>query len=140
MTIKMPNLSAVNDVGFFSDFYAYLSAHRQEVEDKIKKLLTDYARDGHRELGGRHYQNQTYRLRSSTRTEGTFGDKFERELKLYVDLTQAPYGVFVINGNGKGWEGDPFIDETAKVKQPEVTKLIVEYVNNAIVQFNNGGR
>lgn len=136
MTIKMPDMSGVLNSGFFSKFNEYLAVHKEETESKIKKILQNYARDGHRELGGRHYSNQTYRLRSSTRATGDFGKDFEREIKLSVDLTQAPYGVFVIRGNGRGWEGDPFIDEAAQVKQPEITKIIVDYVNEAITKFN----
>lgn len=136
-SISLPDTSALGGLSIFSPFFEWIATNKAPLEKEIKRLLTDYARDGHRELSGRHYQNQTGRLRKSTKAEGTFGADLKKEITLYVDLTQADYGKYVINPNPKtSWDGDPFIDETMKVMKPVITKKVIDFFNKAILEFN----
>ena len=134
VTISLPDMSSVS-TGFFSSFFEWIASHKAPMEEEIKKLLQEYARDGHRQLGGRHYENQTGRLRKSTKAEGTFGHDLKKSIDLYVDLSQAPYGEYVIEGHGT-WKGDPFIDETIKVLEPKITEIIINFFNEATMEFN----
>ena len=134
VTIEMPDTSAIGS-SFFSPFFEWIAKHKGPLESDIITLLEDYARDGHKSLGGDHYQNQTGRLRKSTKAEGTFGDDLKKSIDLYVDLSQAPYGEYVIDGHGS-WDGDPFIDETMQVLQPKITMMITTFINKAVTEFN----
>ncbi len=105
----------------------------------------NYARDGHRERKGRHYKNRSGRLSKATRADGSFGSDLRGSIELYVDLSKAPYGEWIITGERKGkngmitWnggKGDPFIDETMTAKRQEVEALIVDFFNRATDEFN----
>lgn len=143
VTIDVPDLSVIQNSNFFAPFYAHLASTKGEAETKIKKILQDYARDGHKKSGGTHYQNQTGRLSKSTKVEGSL----DKEIRLYVDTTQLDnYAGWIVNGHRRGkngklitWnngKGDPFIDETMKAKLPEITKIIIDFYNQAIAIFN----
>jgi len=134
--IDLPEMGI--DSSFFAPFFGWINSHKEPLEDEIKGLLQEYARSGHRQLSGRHYQNETGRLSQSTRAEGDFGRDLQKEIELYVDTTQANYAKYVIRGNGRGWQGDPFIDETIEVLKPKITELIHTFFNNAIMQWNRG--
>lgn len=143
VTIEVPDLQQIKNTSFFADFYAHLARTKSEAESKIKKILLDYARDGHKQSGGKHYKNQTGRLSKSTKVEASL----DKEIRLYVDTTELDnYAGWIVNGHRKGkggqvitWnngKGDPFIDETIEAKLPEITKIIIEYYNQAIAIFN----
>jgi len=119
--------------GFFKKFWDTIKLKKPLTERKIKKILEDYARDGHRQSGGRHYKKQTGRLRKSTRAEGTI----DTAIRLYVDETQADYAKYVIEPrSGTTWKGDPFIDETMRDKWDEVQALISELYDGAVAEWN----
>jgi len=142
--IEVPDLQAIASTSFFADFYAHLARTKAEAESKVKKILLDYAQVGHTQSGGRHYENQTGRLKKSTKVDGSL----DKEIRLYVDTTQLDnYAGWIVNGTRKGknggtvkWnngKGDPFIDETLKACRPQVTKIIIDFYNEAIMIFNS---
>lgn len=136
ISIALPEIGVGGD--FFAPFLESLAQNKKPLEVEIRKLLREYARSGHRQLSGRHYQNETGRLSQSTRSDGDFGNSLNKEIRLYVDTTQANYAKYVINGNGKGWQGDPFIDETIEVLKPKITELIHNFFNQEILRWNRG--
>jgi len=145
LTIDVPDLSQIQSHGFFATFYTYLAVHKAETEAQIVKILEDYARDGHRQSGGRHYKKQTGRLGKSTHATANL----DREIRLYVDTSQLDYAGWIVNGSrrGKGggvvtWNnghGDPFIDEAITAKYADIQTIIIDFYNNAILEFNSRG-
>ena len=130
ITIKTPEIHLG---GFFSEFWRILASDKQSAEAQIKKLLLDFARTGHEDLTGRHYENQTGQLERATKVDGSFniGD----EIRLYVDRTQVDYAQYVIHPNGK-WTGDPFIDESIEHNLPAINQIIKDLYNTAVEKFN----
>jgi len=145
LNIDIPDLSQISSHGFFSTFYTYLARHKAETESKIIKILEDYARDGHRQSGGKHYKKQTGRLAKSTHATADLTN----EIRLYVDKTQLDYAEWIVNGHrrGKGgnivkWNnghGDPFIDEAMNAKYADIQAIIIDFYNKAILEFNSRG-
>lgn len=142
--IEVPDLQAIASSSFFANFYAHLASTKAEAEAKVKNILLNYAQNGHRQSGGRHYEDQTGRLKKSTKVEGDL----TKEIRLYVDTTQLDnYAGWIVNGHRKGknggivkWnngKGDPFIDETLEACRPEVTEVIINFYNEAIMIFNS---
>lgn len=129
--IKVPEVRE-ND-GFLNRFWDIVKLRKPLAERKIKKILEEYARDGHRELSGRHYQKQTGRLAKSTRAKGGLAT----QITLYVDETQADYARYVVNPRkNSSWKGDPFIDETMDAKREEITNIIRELYTDCVVEWN----
>lgn len=144
-TINTPDISKFVGRSYFNEFYEIMAVMRVPYEQEIKKLLQDYARDGHRQSKGRHYQNRTGQLRDATRAEGTFGHELNQAIRLYVDQSQAEYAGWIIKGHRKGkhgmviWNGghgDPFINEAIEALKPEIDRLVIDLYNKAIAEWN----
>lgn len=129
VTIETPKIHLG---GFFSEFYRILSANKVSAEDKIKKILLEYARDGHRAQGGNHYENQTGQLSEATKTDGSFD--LGSEIRLYVDETQVEYAQYIIE---EKYFDDPFIDESLTANLPEINAIIIKLYTEAVNQFNS---
>lgn len=128
VTIETPKIHLG---GFFSEFWRILSADKVAAEDKIKKILLDYARGGHGS-GGKHYQSQTGQLNASTKTDGSFG--LGSEIRLYVDQTQVDYAQYIIEVK---YFDDPFIDESLRANMPEINAIVIKLYGEAVTKFNN---
>ncbi len=106
--------------------------------DKIAEGLQEFARNGHRQLSGRHYENQTYTLR-----DNTYGRYSEEDKAIYVGTDSAnivdpqgrEYDKFVLYGN-QHWNGDDFLSETINHKNDVMTKLFQEGLDKSIEKQN----
>jgi hypothetical protein len=122
VTIETPKIHLG---GFFSEFWRILAVKKAPVEEKIKDLLLSYAQDTHK------YQHQTRQLRSATKTDGSFG--LGKEIRLYVDTTQADYAKYVIEPQ---YFDDPFIDASFNYNKPKIDQLVRDLYIDAVNTFN----
>jgi len=128
--ITTPKVS-VNDM--FSQFWIIFNRRKVKTESKIKTLLEQYARTGHRELPGRHYKKQSGKLAKATKAIVDL----DKEIRLYVDVSKANYAKYVIEPRqGSTWKGDDFITETIKAKTKEVEELLKQLFNDSIAEWN----
>jgi len=145
ISVSLPDMSSLN-AGFFTPFFEWVAVRKEPMETEIKKLLQDYARDGHREWKSRrHYIKRSGNLADNTHAHGTFGQDLKGSIELYVDPKEVVYAGWIITGkrqtkNGtvtwNGGKGDPFIDEALIALKPEITQIIINFFNEAIMEFN----
>lgn len=123
VTIQTPEIALG---GFFSEFWKILASDKQATEEEIKRLLQETAREDH------DYTVQTGQLQRATKAEGSFD--IGKEIRLYVDVTQADYAYYIIEPE---YYDDPFIDDALMRLRPIIDTLVQDLYETAIRKFNS---
>lgn len=114
--------------GFLSSFENYVHKEMLKAEADIKARLLKSAREEtHR------YKHQTRNLRNSTKVKGELLQR--KGLSLYIDLNQAEYGKWIVEGHGT-WKADPFIEKTIADNREWIQQRLQKALNDAIMDFN----
>ena len=109
----------------FSRFY---TSEIRKAETKIKNRLLRFAKTKHR------YTNRTHNLQESTTVERGLSKKIA-EMKMFVDLSEAPYGQLIIKGF-KSWTSDPFLNNALDANEAWIHTTLEKAVDAAITRMN----
>ena len=110
--------------------------------DALASVLQEYARDGHRELGGRHYVDNaprnTHDLKNNTYAKVTK----KNDIQVGYDGRKVihrgyRYGEFIRHGrDGNSWGGDDFITETINGSSDMIISEMQSAMDDAVEKTN----
>lgn len=106
-------------------FWEIIKKDKPPYEAEIKRLLQETARSDH------DYTRRKGILEEATLTDGSLdvGD----EIRLYINTEKATYAKYIIEPE---YYDDPFIDDALRRLKPQITDLIVDLYEQAIIKFN----
>jgi len=114
--------------GFLSSFEGYVHKEMVKAEADIKaRLLMSAREESHR------YKHQTRNLRNATKVKGELTQR--KGLVLYIDLNQASYGKYIVEGQ-RSWKPDSFIEKSIADNEEWIQQRLQKALDKAVVNFN----
>ena len=127
----MPNI----EITFKLPKNGFMKVISKAIEKELKLVSVEIQQRLEREIKEVHrYQHRERNLRDATKYKGDVTKK--DGLKIYVDLDEAFYGKFIIEGHGT-WKPDDYLTNALEKYKPWILKKVDTALSKAASKFNN---